>query len=206
MLSKLTLTLAALAAAASAATSNGGLKILAPGGDNLWWVVGSVNNVAWTCSESTFTQFTLSIANPDVTLLTATADLIAIEQNYNCVQSLGADILANIPVGTGYTIKLSNILNRTDIYAESDPFEIKAVSAGYPISTNTPVDTGSATVVKGTAPNLTSGGPSQTGSVSGSGSGSGAQPTSKTGGATSLRSGMATGTLLGAGMLVAALL
>jgi hypothetical protein len=36
----------------------------------------------------------------------------------------------------------------SQVYAVSDPFEIKALSAGYPPATNTPVDSQSATVSK----------------------------------------------------------
>ncbi|KAF7350307.1 hypothetical protein MVEN_01335000 [Mycena venus] len=199
MLSKLTFATLALAGAASAAVSNGGLKILAPGGDGLWWIAAQQNNVVWTCGESTFPQFTILINNSDTSLLTAITPLIAVEQNYNCNQGIASNLITQ-PVGTGYTIVLADILNSTNIYAVSDPFEIKALSAGYPPTSNTPVDQASATVSKGTSSNVVG----QTGSPTGAGSGS---PPAKTGGAPSLRSSSITaGALVGVAAAVAALL
>ncbi|KAJ7637308.1 hypothetical protein DFH06DRAFT_1219360 [Mycena polygramma] len=196
MLAKLTLATLALVGAASAdAFASGGLSILAPGGDNLWWIAAQPNNVVWTCGESTFTQFTIWINNNDTTKLTAITPLIAVEQNFNCNQGISANLLGTTPVGTGYEIILANINNVTDVYARSAPFEIKALSVGYPPASNTPTDQASATVSKGTASNQVS----QTGSASGS------SPT-QSGGALSLRSGMATGALVAAAAAVAALL
>ncbi|KAJ7152699.1 hypothetical protein C8R43DRAFT_1127154 [Mycena crocata] len=146
----------ALAGVASAAISTGGLKILAPGGPDLWWLKDQDNNVVWTCGESTFTQFTLTINNPDTKLLTDSTALIAVEQNFNCAQTVAATLFS-APLGTGYFLRMANILNSTDIYAESDPFEIKALSAGYPLASATPVDTASATVSKGSASNQIAG-------------------------------------------------
>ncbi|KAJ7041571.1 hypothetical protein C8F04DRAFT_1079286 [Mycena alexandri] len=173
-----------------AQTTTGGLKILAPGGDNLWWLVGSDNNLIWTCGESTFPTFTVSLANANISLLTATTAIIAIEQNYNCAQTIIAS-LQSAPIGDGYTVQLGNPLNATQIYAESAPFSIKAVSAGYPPASATPVDTNSATVSKGTASNSIN---------APTGSGSGSAP-AKTGAALSLRTGM--GAVTAAGLLVA---
>nr|GAT60479.1 predicted protein [Mycena chlorophos] len=141
----------ALAGAASAATSTNGLSILAPGGQNLWWLQGQDNNIAWTCGESTISQFTIWLNNTDVT--TTIGDitaLIAVEQNYNCVQLVSAG-LNNAPVGSGYTIVMTDISNANTVYAVSDPFEIQALSVGYPPASNTPTDSASATVVKGTS-------------------------------------------------------
>ncbi|KAK6971881.1 hypothetical protein R3P38DRAFT_3140216 [Favolaschia claudopus] len=216
MLAKLTLATLALAGSAMADFTTGGLKILAPGGDNLWWpifisyvpsadsshqitdicspVTAQPNNIAWSCSSSSFSTFTMWINNSDITLLTAITPLIAIENNFNCVQGLDGNIIT-MPVGKGYTIVLSNPSNLTDVYAVSDPFEIKALSAGYPPETNTPKDTGSATVSKGSATNVVS----QTGAPSGS-------PSQPPNGAVSVRSGMATaGAIVGAAVLAALL-
>ncbi|KAJ7194494.1 hypothetical protein B0H12DRAFT_992535, partial [Mycena haematopus] len=65
---------------------------------------------------------------------------IAIEQNFNCALLVTAD-LVTMPIGTGYTI----VLIRMCVYATSAPFEIKALTAGYPASSATPVDQASAT-------------------------------------------------------------
>jgi len=191
----------ALAGAVSASVSNGGLSILVPGGDNLWWLADQQNNLIWTCGESTFPTFTVWINNSDITLLTAITALISIEQNYNCEQGVGSNLLT-APVGKGYTIVLTDPSNATNVYAVSDEFEIKPLSAGYPASSATPTDQASATVSRGTASNVISGG--QTGSPSDTGSG--AAP-AKTGGAVSLRgAGMTAGALAGVAVAMAALL
>jgi hypothetical protein len=198
MLANVVLSTLALAGAASAAVSNGGLKLLVPGGDNLWWITGQPNNIIWSCSESTFTQFTMWINNSDVSLLTAITPLVPVEQNFNCAQLIAGEVVT-MPVGKGYTIVLTDITNATNVYAVSDPFEIKALSAGYPPATNTPVDSQSATVSKGTASNVISG------SQTGTGSGSSPSQTGK-GAASSLRSGMAAaGALVGAAVVAALL-
>ncbi|KAJ7129094.1 hypothetical protein C8R46DRAFT_1143772 [Mycena filopes] len=178
---------AATVAGVHAATTTGGLKILSPGGDALWWLINSDNNLVWTCGESTFTTFTISLANPDIKLLTATTAVIAIEQNYNCAQTISSSLL-NAPLGDGYTIQLGNPLNATEIYAESDPFSIKAISAGYPPASATPVDTASATVSKGTASN----------SINGPTASTSANSPGSSGAAVSLRTGMSAVTAVGA--------
>ncbi|KAJ7866662.1 hypothetical protein B0H13DRAFT_2066408 [Mycena leptocephala] len=192
MLAKIALATLALAGAVSAAFSSGGLSILAPGGDGLWWLAAQPNNVVWTCAESTFTQFTIWIFNTNTTLLTAITPLIAVEQNFNCAQLIDGTLLT-APVGNNYTIRLANINNVTDVYAESDPFDIKDLSAGYPATTATPVDQHSATVSKGTASNSV-GGATNTGS--------GSAP-AKTNGALSLRSGMGVAGLVGVAAVAA---
>ncbi|KAI0777257.1 hypothetical protein BD413DRAFT_515055 [Trametes elegans] len=53
----LSATLAALVSSTVAQDQE--LKILAPGGDNLWWVAGSDNVVSWTCQTSPYQQFTV---------------------------------------------------------------------------------------------------------------------------------------------------
>jgi len=183
---------AALAVGVAAQTTTGGLKILAPGGDNLWWLVGSDNNLIWTCAESTFPTFTVSIANSNISLLTATTAIIAIQQNFDCSQTI-ASTLQTAPIGDGYTIQLGNPLNASQIYAESAPFSIKAVSVGYPPASATPTDDSSTTVSKGTASNSIN-------TPTGSSSSSGSAP-AKTGAALSLRTGM--GAVTAAGLLVA---
>ncbi|KAJ7096595.1 hypothetical protein B0H15DRAFT_798048 [Mycena belliarum] len=146
----LALTALALAGSTSAAISNGGLKILAPGGPNLWWLQGQPNNLVWTCAASTFKQFSVYLNNSDVSLITAITAIISVEDNFNCNQGIGNN-LVTAPVGTGYTIVLTDITNITNIYAVSDPFDIKPLSTGYPPASATPVDQASATVSKGSA-------------------------------------------------------
>ncbi|KAF7332652.1 hypothetical protein MKEN_00148000 [Mycena kentingensis (nom. inval.)] len=138
-----------LASAASAAISTNGLSILAPGGENLWWLQGGDNNVAWTCSTSTVSQYTVWLNNTDqAATISAITALVSVLPNYNCIQLIEAR-LNSAPAAKGYTIVFTDIANATNVLAVSDEFEIKAQSAGYPPATNTPQDTGSATVVKG---------------------------------------------------------
>jgi len=197
MLAKFTLAILALAGAAFASVSNGGLSILVPGGPNLWWLAGQQNNLIWTCGQSTFTTFEIWINNSDVTLLTAITPLLSIEQNFNCEQGISPDLIAAVPVGTGYTIVLADPANSTNVYAVSDQFEVKPLASGYPASSATPTQA-TQTVSKGTASNVIS----QTGSSSGSGS-----APAKTGGALSLRpAALTAGALVGAAVAMAALL
>ncbi|KAJ7194498.1 hypothetical protein B0H12DRAFT_1170528 [Mycena haematopus] len=199
-LTKLTLATLALVGATYAQTSSGGLSLLVPGGPNLWWLAAQPNNIIWTCGESTFTDFTVWINNSDTTLISAITPLIAIEQNFNCALLVTAD-LVTMPIGTGYTIVMTDPSNATNVYATSAPFEIKALTAGYPASSATPVDQASATVSKGSASNV---GVSQTGSPSGTGSGS---APAKTNVATvSTRVGMTAVALVGVAVAAAALL
>ncbi|KAJ7735409.1 hypothetical protein DFH07DRAFT_843769 [Mycena maculata] len=146
-LTALTLGLASFVGTASAAVSNDGLTIFAPGGDNLWWIVDADNTLIWSCAESTVTQFTVWINNSDTSLLSAITQLLSVEPNYDCSQTISANV-NTAPVGTGYTIVLTDITNNSNIYAATDPFEIKALSAGYPPASNTPTDSASATVQK----------------------------------------------------------
>jgi len=143
----------ALAGAASADFSSNGLKILAPGGPNLWWLQDQLNNIAWTCAESTIQQFTVLINNSDVSLLTDIQAIVAQQNNFDCVEGLTANQVS-MPIGDGYTIVFADIINGSHVYAVSDPFSIKAVSAGYPQTSATPVDSGSTTVVKPTGSDL----------------------------------------------------
>ncbi|KAJ6613184.1 hypothetical protein B0H10DRAFT_2049828 [Mycena sp. CBHHK59/15] len=189
------LTTLALAAAATAA-GTGTLTILAPGGDSLWWLVDQPNNVVWTCGESPFDQFTIWVANNDTTLLSGALAVIAVEQNYNCNQGLSADLVAALPVGKGYTVLLTNINNGTDIYAQSAPFEVRALSAGYPPATATPTDSASATIVK----------PSGSASGSATGAASSASGSAKPSSASQKFTVARSVGLLGLGAVVAAML
>ncbi|KAJ7460052.1 hypothetical protein B0H11DRAFT_2286220 [Mycena galericulata] len=163
----------------------------------LWWrtiVVGQVNNVVWSCAEASpaAQQFTIWINNNDTTLLTAITPLIAVEQNFNCDQGIPANLM-NQPVGDGYVIVLTDITNATNIYAQSDPFSIKALSAGYPPASATPVDQASATVSKGSASNSIAGA---------TGSAGGAAPTKSS---SASRVGAGAGVLAAVGAFAAAL-
>ncbi|KZP03641.1 hypothetical protein FIBSPDRAFT_879272 [Athelia psychrophila] len=135
-------TLAATFALLGAASAQ--LSLVVPGGDSLWWVAESANNIVWTCDTSPYGNFTVLIANSNVALLPSPIAVISIENNYDCSKTLTQEQV-NQPVGTGYTVQLANIFNETDIYAESQPFEIKALGAIYPAASATPTASGTQT-------------------------------------------------------------
>ncbi|KAJ7284944.1 hypothetical protein C8J57DRAFT_1289951 [Mycena rebaudengoi] len=124
---------------ASSAFAASNLKILAPGGPSLWWLAAQDNNIVWNCAEAdpSITQFTVWITNKDTKLITGSMAIIPVEQNYICSQGLRGDQIT-VPVGSGYTLQFTNINNVTDVYAESEPFEVKPLSAGYPPVSATP--------------------------------------------------------------------
>ncbi|KAF7349422.1 hypothetical protein MSAN_01732100 [Mycena sanguinolenta] len=130
-LTKLSLASLALVGAAYAQVSTSGLSVLVPGGPDLWWLANQPNNIKWTCEQTAFPDFTIWINNSNTTLLTAITPLIAIEQNFNCDLLVSAE-LVTMPIGTGYTIVLTDPTNGTNVYASSAEFEIKALSAGVP--------------------------------------------------------------------------
>ncbi|KAM5533555.1 hypothetical protein V8D89_012771 [Ganoderma adspersum] len=137
----LSATLVALASGAAAQ-----LTILTPGGPDLWWIAQSDNVVAWTCKTSPYTNFTVLIANSDPKVLVAPQAFIAQQNNFDCSKLITKDQI-NLTPSTGYTIQLADPFNETHVYAESQPFEIKALGSAYPASSATPtaVATGSAT-------------------------------------------------------------
>lgn len=130
-----------------------GLKIIAPGGPNLWWIEKSDNNLVWDCSDKTYDSFNVVIANPNPNVLTAPLTILATLPNYVCSKLMPAAQLT-VPAASNYTISLTNILNTTDIYATSEPFEIKPLGSSYPDSTSTP----SLGVSSSGSPSSTSGG------------------------------------------------
>jgi len=109
------------------------LKILNPGGPNLWWVEKSVNTLAWTCNDSPYASYTVYVANSDPKILPDHIAILANEPNFDCSKTITVE-QQNLAAGTGYTVQLANILNGSDIYATSDPFEIKPLGSTYPTS------------------------------------------------------------------------
>jgi len=135
--------LAATAAAIfGAATAD--LQVVVPGGPDLWWVAQSENNIVWTCDDSPYGNFTILVANQNPAILSSPIAIVAIENNYDCSKTITQE-QANQAPGTGYMIQLANILNETDVYAQSQPFEIKALGSEYPASSATPTATGTQT-------------------------------------------------------------
>jgi len=152
---------ASLVAAAVAQTSSNGLSVIAPGGDNLWWVAKSSNTLVWSCHTTTLKNFTILIANSNTGILGAAPEpIVAIQDNFDCSLTIPDNEVQFTP-STGYSVLLANPFNSTDVYASSAPFEIKAFGSSYPDPSSTP------TQPAGTAAQ-TGSGSSATGSSSGS--------------------------------------
>ncbi|EAU82057.2 hypothetical protein CC1G_09659 [Coprinopsis cinerea okayama7 len=116
---------------ASAAVASAQLTVIRPSADE-WWVARSQNVLEWDCQSSTVEDFTVLIGNDDgLEGLTIPLPIIAIQKNYDCSIVITQD-QANQAPGTGYRIHLANIINNTDIYASSEPFEIKPLGSLYP--------------------------------------------------------------------------
>jgi len=137
------------------------LTIIVPGGPNLWWVDQSENTLIWTCQDSSYTQFNVLIANSNVNLLTAPLPIISSLDNFDCSRTITSDMF-NLQAGTGYTIQLTDIFNDTDVYATSQPFEIKAFGSSYPDSTATPTASGTSSGSSGPSGTQSSAKPSGT--------------------------------------------
>jgi len=153
MLGRILLAVTALAGAASAQ-----LTITNPSSSS-WWVAQSTNTLTWTCNTSPYTSFTVLLANSNPSVLVSPLAIISIQENYDCSKLITQDQVVQ-PAATGYTIQFANILNGTDIYAESEPFEIKALGSAYPATSSAAGAT--ATGATGSAGAAT---PSQTGAA-----------------------------------------
>ncbi|KAF8841090.1 hypothetical protein BDN67DRAFT_1068755 [Paxillus ammoniavirescens] len=138
MLGRILLAAAALASAASAQ-----LTVTNPSA-NSWWVAQSANTLAWTCNTSPYQTYTVVLTNSNPSILSGPLAIIAIQQNYDCSETITQQQAAQ-PAATGYIIQLTNPLNNTEVYAESEPFEIKALGSAYPASSSAVSATGSGT-------------------------------------------------------------
>ncbi|KAF8908542.1 hypothetical protein CPB84DRAFT_1843438 [Gymnopilus junonius] len=98
---------------------------------SIWWVAKSQNVLSWTCANTTFPQFTVLVANSDPTILVSPLAIIAQQDNFDCSIIVTQD-QSNQAAGQGWTILLANPLNNTDVYATSQPFEIKPLGSLYP--------------------------------------------------------------------------
>ncbi|KAG1771986.1 hypothetical protein EV702DRAFT_1134928 [Suillus placidus] len=124
----------ALACAALLSVVSAQLTITSPG-TNDWWVASSQNTISWTCTTSTFLNFTILLSNSNTAVLAAPLAIIAVQENYDCSKTITQQQSAQ-PAGTGYTVLFASTLNSTDIYAQSQPFEIKALGSSYPTTTS----------------------------------------------------------------------
>ncbi|OAX31635.1 hypothetical protein K503DRAFT_777414 [Rhizopogon vinicolor AM-OR11-026] len=123
----------ALASVAFLGVVSAQLTITSPSADD-WWVAQSLNILAWTCNTSPYQNFTILLTNSNLSILPAPLALIAVQENFDCSATITQQQSAQ-PAGTGYVVQLSSTINATDVYAQSEPFEIKALGATYPTTT-----------------------------------------------------------------------
>ncbi|KAL0958496.1 hypothetical protein HGRIS_000639 [Hohenbuehelia grisea] len=155
---KLVTLVAAVSAFVGSAAAAVPFQIYTPGPNN-WWVAKSQNILAWTCNDAPAQSYTVMLKIPGQA---SPLPIIAIVKNDAC--SIVIPEQVNQAAQGGYTIQLADTLNSTKVFAESQPFEIKALGAAYPATT-------------ASAPGATAGAGSGSGNGSGSGSGSAAAPT-----------------------------
>ncbi|KAF9255759.1 hypothetical protein L218DRAFT_950517 [Marasmius fiardii PR-910] len=133
-------TLSALVTFASALT---GPKIILPTADK-WWVAQSTNVLTWDCKNSQATQFGVYISNKDPKVLQGNLAIFAQLDNTVCSKEV-TQLQVTQPAATGYTLLFTNIVNQTDVYSQSDEFEIKPLGSAYPqTSSVAPSGTGTA--------------------------------------------------------------
>ncbi|KAF8198489.1 hypothetical protein BJ912DRAFT_951559 [Pholiota molesta] len=106
------------------------LQVTSPS-SSIWWVAKSQNLISWTCQNTTIGNFTVLISNTDPTISVSPLAIIAIQQNFDCSIIITQD-QANQPAGNGWLVLLANPLNSSDVYATSQPFEIKPLGSLYP--------------------------------------------------------------------------
>ncbi|KXN82758.1 hypothetical protein AN958_02197 [Leucoagaricus sp. SymC.cos] len=118
-----------------------------------WWVAQSANNLAWTCHDSPADNFTVMITNTNPSVLSGSQAIIAIQSNFDCSKLITQEQSAHTPA-TGYQILFANPFNATQIYAQSEQFEIKPLGSAYPATTSnagaSPTGSGSAAGASGT--------------------------------------------------------
>ncbi|KAL7414528.1 hypothetical protein BDY24DRAFT_385514 [Mrakia frigida] len=133
MLSSFLLPLLALAGSALAE-----LQIVRPGTAS-WWVANSQNTVQWVGLDPAI--FAISVFNSNITLLSSGSAVI---QTQNNAYDLSFTLTPFLNVGTGYTIKLHNTTDPTDVFATSEPFEVRPQGTAYPPVISTLPSTSSA--------------------------------------------------------------
>lgn len=110
-------------------------SILSPSSE-IWWVAKSENVMKWDCNSTAAIAdkvFTVLILSPGAASALA---IIAMQQNSDCSKVITQD-QANQPAGKGFVLQLANPANNTDVYASSEPFEIKALGSLYPSQVTT---------------------------------------------------------------------
>jgi len=127
-----------------------GFKITAPS-SAIWWVANSQNELDWDCNSAAAQAdqkqsggtFTVLINHPD---FAAALAIIAQEPNADCKKSITID-QANQKPGQNYTVLLADPRNNTNVFATSEPFEIKPLGSQYPsqVSSSASAASGTAT-------------------------------------------------------------
>ncbi|KDQ15890.1 hypothetical protein BOTBODRAFT_186936 [Botryobasidium botryosum FD-172 SS1] len=137
----------------------------------LWWVNGEQDTMAWSCTTNTqWPSFTVLVQNP--TLQAIPLAIIAIQNNFDCSHLLTPQVTP----GTGWVLQFANPINNTEVYATSQPFEVKAAGSAYPTNVTTNAPAAATGTSSGAHPSGTSG-------SSGSGSGSGSHSNGASSGA-----------------------
>ncbi|KAJ8073361.1 hypothetical protein AAF712_011374 [Marasmius tenuissimus] len=129
-------TLSTLVTYAAAAASGVGPKITVPSKDN-WWVAKSSNVLTWDCNNSQRNNFTVIITNPNPATKLNNGGLafIATQENSQCTKEI-TQLQSSQEAATGYKILFANPLNNSDVYSESEEFEIKPLGSAYPSSSS----------------------------------------------------------------------
>jgi len=130
MLRRLAFASAALLGVASAQQ----LNVTSPNAND-WWVAGSSNTLAWTCNTSPYQTYTILVTNSNPAILSSPIAIISVENNYDCSKTITQQQFTPA-AATGYIVQLANPLNETDVYAESEPFEVKAAGSAFPTTTS----------------------------------------------------------------------
>jgi hypothetical protein len=133
MIARIPVVFAAVSALFTVASAQ--LQVLSPGGSSEWWVADSENLLVWNCNESQEQTFTVLVNNPDMASPLA---IIAEQPNYVCSLLVTKDQMGGLPAASGYVVQLANILNSTDVYAQSAAFQIMPDNSPYPTSTVLP--------------------------------------------------------------------
>jgi len=143
-----------LAAFAAAQDSSHRFNVTSPSSD-LWWVAKSQNVMDWDCNSTQAIAakvFTVLILSPGAAAALA---IIAMQQNADCSKIITQD-QANQPAGQGYLLLLANPANNTDVYATSEPFEIKSLGSQYPSQVTSSASAASGTAGQSSSPSASS--------------------------------------------------
>jgi len=137
--------LAPLLLAVFAVAQGGTFNITYPSEED-WWVALSSDVMVWDCKDPNaiaYAHWTVFINNTDPSVFAGPLGIIAELQNSDCSYSVSHDQV-NLPVGVGYYIIFANDINRTNVYATSQPFEVKALGSPYPVTSSASSASGTA--------------------------------------------------------------